>query len=76
MRARLAAQTRWSKEDPRDPDGAMARARARSPQNIDYWRRYVDPAAVLPEAERQRRAESARKAYMTGLAFKSSRATA
>ena len=74
MRARLAAHTRSSQEDPRDPNGAMARARARSPQSIDYWNAKVDPGRILPEAERTRRAEHARKAYMTGLALKSSRA--
>jgi hypothetical protein len=31
----------------------------------------VDPERVLPEAERQRRAEQARKAYFTRLALKS-----
>jgi hypothetical protein len=76
MRARLAAHTRWSREDPHDPNGAMARARAKSPQSLAYWARQVDPDNTLPETERQRRAEHARKAYMTGLALKSSRARA
>lgn len=31
----------------------------------------VDPDKVLPEAERQRRAEAAKKAYFTRLALKS-----
>jgi hypothetical protein len=34
----------------------------------------VDPDGVLPEAERKRRADQARKAYFTELAFKSARA--
>jgi hypothetical protein len=36
--------------------------------------RQVDPDGILPEAERQRRAECARKAYYTALAAKSARA--
>jgi predicted DNA-binding transcriptional regulator AlpA len=41
--------------------------------NAANWRKYldqVDPKRELPEAERMRRAESARKAYMVGLALK------
>jgi len=34
----------------------------------------VDPDRLLPEAERERRAEQARKAYFAGLAFKSAKA--
>lgn len=34
----------------------------------------VDPDRKLPEAERQRRAEHARKAYFTALALKSAKA--
>jgi hypothetical protein len=34
----------------------------------------VDPDRKLPEAERQRRAEHAKKAYMLGLALKSAKA--
>ncbi len=74
LRARIAAHTRWANEDPRDPNGAMARARAKSPQSPDYWAAKVDPDGELPEAERAKRAEHARKAYMTGLALKSSQA--
>jgi hypothetical protein len=38
------------------------------------FERQVDPDGTLPEAERLRRAEAARKAYFTGLAFKSAKA--
>lgn len=51
-----------------------AAARANSPQSLDYWRRQVDPDGVLTEDERTKRAEHARRQYMSGLAFKSSRA--
>jgi hypothetical protein len=40
----------------------------------DRFAHQVDPDRVLPEAERQRRAECARKAYYTALAAKSARA--
>ena len=36
----------------------------------------VDPAGVLPEAERQKRAEAAKKAYFARLALKSAKARA
>ncbi|MHB1162477.1 MAG: hypothetical protein ACYC3V_19415 [Chloroflexota bacterium] len=38
------------------------------------FEREVDPEGVLPEAERKRRAEYARKAYSARLALKSARA--
>jgi hypothetical protein len=68
MRARLAAQSRWAKEDP-TPTVTKARAAFMARFEND-----VDPDRVLNEAERQRRAESARKAYFTRLALKSSQA--
>jgi hypothetical protein len=37
------------------------------------FEREVDPNGRLPEAERRRRAEAAKKAYFSGLALKSSR---
>jgi hypothetical protein len=49
-------------------------ARKASPQSLDYWAAKVDPDSALPEQERCRRAEHARKAYMTGLALASSQA--
>ena len=53
-----------------------APARANSPGQLLYWERQVDPDRQLPEAERSKRAEAARKQYMTGLALKSSRVRA
>ena len=38
------------------------------------WAREVDPDGVLPEVERNRRAESALKAHMARLALKSAKA--
>jgi len=38
------------------------------------FEREVDPDGPLPEAERRRRAEAAKKAYFSGLALKSSTA--
>jgi hypothetical protein len=40
----------------------------------DRFVRQVDPDRILPEAERQRRAECARKGYYSALAAKSARA--
>jgi hypothetical protein len=40
----------------------------------DRFTRQVDPDGILPEAERKRRAECARKAYYAALAAKSVRA--
>jgi hypothetical protein len=48
-------------------------ANARAAFN-DRFVREVDPDGILPEAERQRRAECARKAYFAGLAAKSAQA--
>jgi hypothetical protein len=53
-----------------------APARKASPQSLEYWQRDVDADNELPEAERLKRAEAARRQYMTGLALKSSRARA
>jgi hypothetical protein len=55
---------------------STAAARRNSPQSLEYWCTQVDPDSSLPEPERLKRAEHARKQYMSGLAFKSSRARA
>lgn len=65
QRASLAALSRWSRED---PVAGTAKARqAFAERFLDE----VDPDRVLPEAERLRRAECARKAYYKRLAYKS-----
>lgn len=68
MRARVAALTRWAHEDPAEQ---MRKARAKFDERFE---RQVDPEGVLPEPERIRRAQAARKVYFQQLAFKSSRA--
>lgn len=68
LQARLAAHTRWAHHD-RTAGTAPARAAFNA-----RFEREVDPDHQLPAAERQRRAESARKAYFTRLSLASSRA--
>lgn len=68
MRGRLAAHVRWSKEDPR-PNAERGQAGL-----LARFEREVDPTNQLPPDERRRRAESARKAHMTRLAYASSKA--
>lgn len=70
MRARIAALSRWSKESPaenaaRGQAGLLARF-------IDQ----VDPDRTLPEPERMRRAEAARRAHMARLSLRSAQARA
>lgn len=43
---------------------------------LDRFARQVDPENILSEAERDRRAAHARKAYMLGLSLKSAKARA
>jgi hypothetical protein len=65
LRARLAAHTMHAQHDSRETSAA-ARA-AFMAKFIDQ----VDPQRALPESERLRRAEHARKAYFTKLAMAS-----
>jgi hypothetical protein len=59
----IAANIRWSKEDPTE-QGIKMRA------GLDAkFLREVDPNNELPEPERLRRAESARKAYYQRIAL-------
>lgn len=68
MRARMAAHVSHSRHDPKE------RTRAARDKFDERFLDEVDPDRVLPEAERQRRADHARKAYFTRLALKSARA--
>lgn len=69
LRARAASHASWS--NTADPPHRTAPARRRfMARFIDE----VDPGRVLPEADRLRRAESARKAYFASLALKSAKA--
>lgn len=68
LRARAAAYRLHSLYDSRQ---LTANARAAF---SDRFARQVDPDGVLPEAERRRRAECARKAYFAQLAVRSAQA--
>lgn len=68
LRAQLAANVRWSREDP------SVNARRAQAGLVARFEREVDPDGTLPPAERARRVECARKAHMQRLALASSRA--
>lgn len=68
MRARAAAFALHARTDPRETTRPARHA------FLARFEREVDPDGVLPESERWRRAEAARKAYFTALALKSSQA--
>jgi hypothetical protein len=67
-RARMAAHVLHSRYDSKE---LTKPARAAFD---DRFLNEVDPDRVLPEAERHRRAQHAKKAYMQGLAIRSARA--
>lgn len=69
LRARLAAHTLHSRVA--DPAAHTAPARRAF---LDRFEREVDPTGALPQAERTRRAEHARKAYFLRLAMASAKA--
>lgn len=66
LRGRIAAHESWS----RTPDRAARTANARRAL-LDRFEKQVDPDGVLPVAERQRRADHARKAHFSRLALRS-----
>lgn len=70
LRARIAANRRWSQEDP-----APTMERARAGLRAKFLRE-VDPDGVLPDAERERRADARWRAHMQTLALRSSQARA
>lgn len=67
LRARLAAQTRWSRDDPKE-----GTRKARETFLASFVTK-VDPEGVLPVEERLRRAESLRSAHFTRMALQSAR---
>src|SRR5688572_7829829 len=67
IRGRLAAYSQHSKHDVRETTSAARAA------FLDRFVQEVDPERLLPEQERQRRAEAARRAYFQRLALASSR---
>lgn len=71
LRARIAAGERWAKE----PDRTAATAAARS-AFMDRFSKQVDPDGQLDPAERERRAESAKRAHFARMALKSAQARA
>lgn len=69
LRARIAAYESWAMTPDRSARTAPAREAA-----LRRFEDQVDPDRTLPDAERARRAESARRAYFTRLAFASAKA--
>lgn len=68
LRSRMAAYALHATHDPRETTKAGRAA------FLARFERQVDPDGVLPDHERRRRADAAKKAYFTALALKSSRA--
>ena len=64
LRAQIAAHTSWANTEDR-----KARTSAGTAALLSKFEREVDPDGILPAAERARRAESARKAHFSRLAF-------
>jgi hypothetical protein len=68
LSAKIAAHTRWSREDGREGTKAARRA------FLNRFEREVDADGVLAPDERARRAESALRAHMLRLAKRSAAA--
>lgn len=68
MAARIGAHSLHAQRDPRE---TTAKARRTF---LDHFLERVDPERTLPEAERQRRAESLRKAHFARLSLASASA--
>jgi hypothetical protein len=68
LHARDAAYTRWANEDP--VEGTAKARQTFLAKFIDE----VDPDRILPEPERLRRAEAAKKAHFTRMALRSAQA--
>jgi hypothetical protein len=71
LRSRVGAYASWA--NTADPAARTAPARKAS---MERFERQVDPHNELPDAERARRADAARKAYFTRLALRSARSRA
>lgn len=65
QRGRIGAYVAHSRHDTRD---LTAKARQTF---LDTFEQQVDPEGTLPESERRRRAEAARRAHMARLAYES-----
>ena len=68
LRASIAANTRWSREDPRPALAEVREGFARRFEN------QVDPDRVLSPDERARRAKRAMRAHMQSLSLRSAKA--
>lgn len=68
MRARLAAHSLHAQQDSRELTAPARRA------FLERFVKQVDPNSDLPEDERKRRAEHAKKAYFIKLAYLSAQA--
>jgi hypothetical protein len=68
LRARIGGYAKSAKYG--GPEGTQA-AREAGPSGVNYWEKRVDPDRSLPESERKRRAEAAKKAHFTALALRS-----
>lgn len=66
LRARAAAYTKWAFVSDRTAATEVARRAAR-----DRFAKLVDPDGVLPEGERAKRADMARRAFYADMARKS-----
>lgn len=69
LRARTAVHTSWANTSDRRKRTSKGTAAF-----LARFERQVDPNNELEPAERARRAESAKKAYMSGLALKAAKA--
>jgi hypothetical protein len=72
LRARLAAHESWANTE--DRSARTSAGHKASPASLDYWLDRVDPDGTMTDEARRKTADSARKAYMTRLAFAASRA--
>lgn len=68
MRASIAALSRWANTDSKEASEAARR------RQLDRFEREVDPDGILDPAERTKRADRSRRAYMQRLALKSAKA--
>jgi hypothetical protein len=66
----------YAKSAKHDGHEGTEAARAAGPGRMAYWEDKVDPTRSLPPAERQRRADAAKKAHFSRLAYLSAKSRA
>jgi len=69
LRARIAVNESWARTTDR-----KARTAPATEASMKRFERQVDPNGELPEAERLKRADAAKRAYFARLSFKASKA--